>query len=114
MKYFHVTNTQNINNIIRNGILHCDLKPDNILIFDNGVAKICDFGLAQNMHNSVKNRVTFSAITPIEVKNGGCHTVKSDIYALGYCFLQMFSQGKAKDISAVIYTQVSFIVVTMY
>ena len=35
-----------------NGIYHCDLKPDNLLLFENGqtvkTLKICDFGLATN------------------------------------------------------------------
>lgn len=35
------------------GILHCDLKSDNVLMFDNGRLKLCDFGMAKMTRESI-------------------------------------------------------------
>ena len=68
-------------------IIHRDIKPQNIMIEDNGLVKITDFGIAMALNstqltqtNSVMGSVHY---LPPEQANGKGSTVKSDIYSLG-------------------------------
>lgn len=68
-------------------IIHRDIKPQNVLILDNGVVKITDFGIAMALNsneltqtNSVMGSVHY---LPPEQANGTGATMKSDIYSLG-------------------------------
>jgi len=74
------------------------LKPDNILIC-NGKLKIADFGLATIIGVENKKPFFYKSITPKEVDQEG-HSIQSDIYALGCCFLRMFSQDAEKIVSS--------------
>ncbi len=68
-------------------IIHRDIKPQNILMLDNGLVKITDFGIAMALNNSEltqTNSVMGSVhYLPPEQANGTGATVKSDIYSLG-------------------------------
>ena len=68
-------------------IIHRDIKPQNVLILDDGCVKITDFGIAMALNsneltqtNSVMGSVHY---LPPEQANGGSATIKSDIYSLG-------------------------------
>lgn len=68
-------------------IIHRDIKPQNVLILENGLVKITDFGIAMALNsneltqtNSVMGSVHY---LPPEQANGTGSTVKSDIYSLG-------------------------------
>ncbi len=74
-------------------IIHRDIKPQNILIMDDGKVKITDFGIAQAMNsqemtqtNSVMGSVHY--IAP-EQANGSGATAKSDIYSLGILMYEL-------------------------
>lgn len=69
----------------RNGIAHCDIKPDNVLIDENHSAKLCDFGFAKLINNSSDltrwGTVGFNA--PELYRSGMVNFIKSDIWSIG-------------------------------
>lgn len=76
-------------------IIHRDIKPQNIMILDNGLVKITDFGIATALNatqltqtNSVMGSVHY---LPPEQANGKSATVKSDIYSLGILMYELIT-----------------------
>ena len=68
-------------------LIHRDIKPQNVMILEDGRVKITDFGIAIAMNsteltqtNSVMGSVHY---LPPEQANGSGATIKSDIYSLG-------------------------------
>ncbi|MBD8035476.1 Stk1 family PASTA domain-containing Ser/Thr kinase [Solibacillus sp. A46] len=78
-----------------NGIIHRDIKPQNILMDEEGNVKITDFGIATSLGatsftqtNSVIGTVHY--LSP-EQARGGIATMKSDIYALGIVLYELLT-----------------------
>ncbi|MDV2685380.1 Stk1 family PASTA domain-containing Ser/Thr kinase [Alkalihalophilus lindianensis] len=76
-----------------NQIIHRDIKPHNILVSRDGVAKVTDFGIARAISsatithtNSVMGSVHY--LSP-EQARGGHITYRSDIYSLGIVLFEM-------------------------
>ncbi len=78
----------------RNHIIHRDVKPHNILITNDGTAKITDFGIAKAVNSAtiVNNTSTIMGsvhyFSP-EQARGGYVDEKSDIYSLGIVLYEM-------------------------
>jgi serine/threonine protein kinase len=94
-------------------IVHGDLKADNVLVSDQGIAQINDFGMSaildtQGFTTKILRNVRFNApeLMPIsEEASNVLPTFKSDIFSLGILFLQLFHGPDADLQSGLPYNQ---------
>ncbi len=111
--YILQTNSKliNINNIIRDilsavkyihakNIIHCDLSLINILVDENDVIKICDFGLAEDIGDKnyiIKNKTYGNLIycAPESIQHSK-YSYKSDIYSLGIIIFELLNKFKTE------------------
>ena len=77
------------------GIIHCDIKPHNILLTKSGKVKVTDFGIARVINSStIMNRESILGsvhyLSP-EQAAGDPVTEKTDIYSLGIVLYEMLT-----------------------
>lgn len=80
----------------RAGLIHCDLKPHNILITADGTAKITDFGISRALaavNPDEKSEIVWGSplyFSP-EQARGEAPSPASDVYSLGVIFYEMLT-----------------------
>ena len=79
----------------KNGLVHCDVKPHNILVMEDGRIKVADFGIARAV-SSVTTTYTGNIVGSVhyfspEQAKGSSITPKSDVYSLGVVLYEMLT-----------------------
>ncbi len=75
----------------RNGVVHGDIKPSNIMLKRSGLAKIIDIGSAFDVDEPPARRACTPAYAAPEVLDGTGHSPLSDLASLGYVLIELLA-----------------------
>jgi serine/threonine-protein kinase len=80
------------------GVVHCDVKPANVILDREGVAKLTDFGIARAARDRDEQELLGTAryIAPERVE-GGPVTARTDVYGLGLLAYELLTGRPAFD-----------------
>lgn len=75
----------------REGIIHADIKPANVMIKQTGNCKIIDLGSAFSLDQKPLRPTWTARYAAIEVLQGARHTPASDLASLGYVLMELLT-----------------------
>jgi serine/threonine protein kinase len=80
------------------GVIHCDVKPANVIVDGEGIAKLTDFGIARAARDRDEQELLGTAryIAPERVE-GGPVTARTDVYGLGLVAYELLTGRPAFD-----------------
>ena len=75
----------------RQGVIHCDIKPENILLFDGGHIRLGDFGIAKVAQRTISGSGTGTLGYMSPEQAMGKPSARSDVFSIGLIIYRLFS-----------------------
>lgn len=90
----------------KQGVLHCDIKPANIIVDEHGHARITDFGIAQDLGTRAPGKSVLVGVTPEyaspeRLLTPGTVDHRTDVYSAGAMLFEMLCARLPFDADAV-------------
>ena len=74
-----------------NRIVHCDVKPDNIILFEDNRARLADFGIAKVAQKTLRGKGTGTVGHMAPEQAMGKPTMRSDVFSAGLIIYRMLT-----------------------
>jgi len=97
----------------RNLVIHRDLKPSNILVTEDGIPMLLDFGISKLLDSEIGNDVTVTRERRVTLQYGSPEqftgeplATSSDVYSLGLILYELLTDKPAYDLSGLTPSQI--------